>query len=196
MLETIKAEFGERSATQILTKLPLAEEVIRRKSGTTHHLWETTRMKILLAVVEGLVLPERFTGILHRTGFQEREIYPFRKTLILEGVLQNRFADRKRELVRQALQRIAEADIDHAIKGQAVRVLTQVVTLRPYVPSVKSANILAAIAVKAAAELTPQELQTSQICQAIGCSYIPHEKVRKFVGIMKTRDRGTGTVRK
>lgn len=153
-------------------------------------------MKIFLAVVEGLVLPERFTGILHRTGFQESEIYPYRKTLILEGVLQNRFADRKRELVRQALQRIAEADIDHAIKGQAVQVLTQVVTLRPYVPSVKSANILAAIAVKAAAELTPQELQTSQICQAIGCSYIPHEKVRKFVGIMKTRDRGTGTVRK
>lgn len=153
-------------------------------------------MKILLAVVEGLVLPERFTEILDRTDFQKREIYPFRKTLILEGVLQNRFADRKSALVRQALQRIAEADIEHALKGQAVRVLTQVVTLRPYVPSVKSANILAAIVVKAAAELTAQELQTNQICKVIGCSYLPLEKVREFVGLMKNRDRGTETVRK
>ena len=189
LLETIKAEFGERSVKQILTKLPIAEEVVRQKGRRKHHLWATTRIKILLAILADLVLPGRYADILQRTGYQEYEIYPFRKTLILEGVLKQRFVKRKRELCRQALQQIAETDIDSALKAAAVRVLTQVVTQRHYFPNVKSMNILAAIAIKAAAELLAHEIPTTMICRLMGCSYLPKEKVKEFLNVMKNQSR-------
>ncbi|MFQ5820450.1 MAG: hypothetical protein ACE5I5_10725 [Candidatus Heimdallarchaeota archaeon] len=187
LLETIKTEIGERTQKRILAKLPIAEAVIRKQSGTKH-LRESTRMRILLAVLGAEVLPGRYSDILQLTSFQEREIYSFRKNLILRGVLPNRFVDRKRELLNQALQHVAEADIDLALKGKAVKVLTQV-TQRHYVPSVKSSKVLAAIALKAAAEAIGHEIPTIKICKAVGSSYLPQNKVIEFLKLIKSHVR-------
>lgn len=143
-------------------------------------------MKILLAVLEPLVLPGKYADLLHRTGFKESEIYPFRKTLILERVLKNRFTKQKYKLVRQALQQITEAEIELDLKRQAKRVLIQVTTQSSYVPIVKSSNILAGSAVKTAAELTAHEIPTRRICQAVGCSYLPQVKVHEFLRVVKS----------
>lgn len=187
LLETIKTEIGERSQKRILAKLPIAEEVIRKQLGTKH-LRESTRMRILLAVLEAEVLPGRYSDVLQQTPFHEREIYSFRKSLILRGVLPNRFVDKKRELLNQALQQIAEADIDLVLKGTAVKVLTQVIQ-RPYVPSVKSSKVLAAIALKTAAEATGYEIPTIKICKAVGSSYLPQNKVTEFLKLIKSQVR-------
>lgn len=187
LLETIKTAIGERTQKRILTKLPIAEEVIRKQSGTKH-LRECTRMRILLAVLGAEVLPGRYSDILQQTSFQEREIYSFRKILTLQGILSNRFVDRKRKLLNQALQQIAEADIDLVLKGTAIKVLTQV-TKRPYVPSVKSSKVLAAIALKAAAKATGYEIPTIKICKAVGSSYLPHNKVTEFLKLIKSQVR-------
>lgn len=187
LLETIKMAIGERTKKRILAKLPIAEEVIRKQSGTKH-LRKSTRMRILLAVLGAEVLPGRYSDILQQTPFQEREIYSFRKNLILQGVLPNRFVDRKRELLYQALQHVVEADIDLALKGTAVKVLTQV-TKRHYVPSVKSSKVLAAIALKAAAEMTGHKIPTLMICKAVGSSYLPQKKVTEFLKLIKSQVR-------
>jgi len=187
LLETIKTEIGERTQKRIKKKQKIAEDVIRQQSGTKH-LRESTRMRILLAVLGGEVLPRRYSDILQQTPFQEREIYSFRKNLILRGVLSNRFLNRKRELLSQALQQIAEADIDLALKGTAVNILRQF-TQRPYVPSVKSSKVLAAIALKAAAEMTGHKIPTLRICKAVGSSYLPKNKVSEFLKMIKSQVR-------
>lgn len=172
---------------QLLTKLPRAEEVIQQKTGRKHYLWGTTRMKILLAVLEPLVLPGKYADLLNRTGFKESEIYPFRKILVLERVLKTRFAKQKIKLVQQALQQITEsADIELDLKRQAKRVLIQVTTQSSYVPVVKSSSILAGIAIKTAAELSAQEIPTRRICRAVGCSYLPQVKVHEFLHVVKS----------
>ena len=186
LLETIKTELSEYSMVQLLTKLPRAEEVIQQKTGRKHRLWGTTRMKILLAVLEPLVLPGKYADLLHRTGFKESEIYPFRKILVLERVLKTQFAKQKIKLVRQALQLITEADIELDLKRQAKRVLIQVTTQSSYIPVVKSSSILAGIAIKTAAELSAQEIPTRRICRAVGCSYLPQVKVHEFLHVVKS----------
>ncbi len=185
MLETIKTEIGERTQKRILAKLPIAEEVIRQQSGTKH-LRESTKMRILLAILGAEVLPGRYSDIFQQTPFQERDIYNFRKRLILWGVLPNRFLDIKRDLLNQALQQIVEADIDLALKGPAIKILTRVTQL-PYVPSVKSSKVLAAIALKAAAEVMGFEIPTIKICKAVGSSYLPQNKVIEFLKLIKSQ---------
>ncbi|MFQ6123358.1 MAG: hypothetical protein ACE5R6_01945 [Candidatus Heimdallarchaeota archaeon] len=187
LLETIKTKIGERLQKRILAKLPIAEAVIRQQSGTKH-LRESTRMRILLAILGTEVLPGRYSEILQQTPYQENEIYSYRKSLILQGVIPNRFVNRKREFLDQAFQKIAEADIDLALKGTAVKILTRI-TQRPYVPSVKSSNVLAAIALKAAAEMTRYEISTIKICKAVGSSYIPQNKVKEFLKRIKCQIR-------
>lgn len=186
MLKAIKTEFGQYSVERILDILPQAEVIVKRTHGTKK-LWQRTRMKVLLAILEGVVLPGKYMDLLHRTPFREKEIYTFRKLLTLEGILANRFVDKKQDMVRQAIQLVTEANFNLDLKQKAVLLLTYI-SSQSYVPSVKRANILGAIALKAATEILEQEkeIPTIQIAREMECSYIPQKKVQEILGIVET----------
>jgi len=145
-------------------------------------------MKVLLAILEGVVLPGKYLDLLRRTPFREKDIYTFRKLLTLEGILANRFVEKKQEMVRQAIQQVTEVNLNIDLKRQAVLLLTHI-SGQSYVPSVKRANILGAIALKAATVILGQEreIPTIQICQEMGCSYIPPKKVKELLGVLETQ---------
>ena len=186
-MTAINLGFAEPSVKKALTKLTKAEDVIKQIHGTKR-LWESTRIKILMAILAHTILPGRMATyeiILKRTNFTKSDIYSIRKALILEGVLPNQFSGRKREIFRQALVIITKTELDPKLKRQAVKIITQL-SNKQYAPTIKGPNILAGIALKASAEVLKYDITTQRICQNVGSSYLPQQKVREILNLVKS----------
>ncbi len=186
-MTAINLGFGEPSVKKALTKLTKAEDVIKHIHGT-QRLWESTRIKILMAILFHTILPGRmnsYESILKQTKFNKSDIYSIRKALILEGILPNQFSGRKREIFRQAIAIITKTELDPKLKRQAAKIITQL-SNKPYAPTIKGPNILAGIALKASAEVLKYDITTQRICQDVGSSYIPQQKVREVLYLVKS----------
>ena len=187
LMTAINLGFGEPSVKKALTKLTKAEEVIKQLHGTKR-LWESTRIKILLAILAHTILPGRmatYDAILQQTQFQKSDIFSIRKALILEGLLHNQFTERKREIFRQALAIITKTELDPKLKRQAAKIIT-ILSNKHYTPTIKGPNILAGIALKASAEVLKYDITTQRICQDVGSSYLPQQKVREVLNLVKS----------